>query len=690
MYIYNITTTITTILNQEKKSINAYRSFIMKPYKGKKLFDFPSERQNQNRRAGRFFSPRLFNGEPNFKKFNNANLAAKNMRTVQQYQRPISISSDSSRSRSSRSTNVSHLISPRTKKISKQNIHVNFTANLPSVLQNILNEWDTGNRNTRKQILENFLHQYSRQTSATIEADFGNGGSLLLSRFSSFLKMSYRSGFELALQLNVLSTFVVASSGSTYLSELLETGVIMTSLELFSLDRKLVKKEDIVAGLQMLRRVAATGRVYKEILCENDAVLKIVDCLNEQADSSICEFSRALLVELGTGNPRHAHVVLRGLLRLLPCKNSHARRIGAQAARMLLSSYSPHQYIGNDGSRGRKTRDNTLLAFVPVAIDMLRSIDLQVQYEAIEMLKTLVREGKLGASIVVGLLPLLETIEIIGEREESVKGDGKGNYKENDNDFNFTDEAVVMENNEKNSFRFEVAIKKNFENIEEANAYNRKCRACYGWQTSASKALLELCKAFENIIDCLVRCDAFVYLLTTLLNVRNYHGQQVAHEILIMIVDYVPEILDKIRDDYSGGNNKLWNFINNFSQLSDTEKNYVMFMSDNNNDSSKNGNDRVEHKNFIENKLKIRKLIDTSDEFLSSDAEYMFIENQIMEEENEEAAAIARSKLDQKYNNINRAEDHSALKPMNEDVVVDDGSDYRELMNAVIERSNAQ
>ena len=123
---------------------------------------------------------------------------------------------------------------------------------------------------------------------------------------------------------------------------------------------------------------------------------------------------------------------------------------------------------------------------------------------------------------------------------------------------------------------------------------------------------------------------------------------------------------------------------------SDTEKNYVMFMSDNNNDSSKNGNDRVEHKNFIENKLKIRKLIDTSDEFLSSDAEYMFIENQIMEEENEEAAAIARSKLDQKYNNINRAEDYSALKPMNEDVVVDDGSDYRELMNAVIERSNAQ
>ena len=42
-----------------------------------------------------------------------------------------------------------------------------------------------------------------------------------------------------------------------------------------------------------------------------------------------------------------------------------------------------------------------------------KSIDLQVQYEAIELLKTLVREGKLGTCITMGLLPLLVNIEIV-------------------------------------------------------------------------------------------------------------------------------------------------------------------------------------------------------------------------------------------------------------------------------------
>ena len=115
----------------------------------------------------------------------------------------------------------------------------------------MLNSWDTGNRQVRKQILEHFLQKYSRQTSATIEADFGNGGSLLFSRFSSFLKVSYRSGFELALQLQVLNTFIVAASGSTYLSELLENGVIVTALELLSVGREIVGNEDIIASLQL-------------------------------------------------------------------------------------------------------------------------------------------------------------------------------------------------------------------------------------------------------------------------------------------------------------------------------------------------------------------------------------------------------------------------------------------------------
>ena len=51
--------------------------------------------------------------------------------------------------------------------------------------------------------------------------------------------------------------------------ELLKNGVIVTALELLSVGREIVGNEDIIASLQLLRRVA-TGRLYKEILCEHE------------------------------------------------------------------------------------------------------------------------------------------------------------------------------------------------------------------------------------------------------------------------------------------------------------------------------------------------------------------------------------------------------------------------------------
>ena len=128
----------------------------MRPYRGKKTFDFPNERNDavRHKRGAGWFSPRINNVETNLKHINTSKLAARKMRTISQYQRPISICSVSSRSRGSRSSNTSRLISPRTKKITDKQIHVNFMANLPTVLQKILSNWDTGSRSDRKQILE--------------------------------------------------------------------------------------------------------------------------------------------------------------------------------------------------------------------------------------------------------------------------------------------------------------------------------------------------------------------------------------------------------------------------------------------------------------------------------------------------------------------------------------------------------
>ena len=273
-----------------------------------------------------------------------------------------------------------------------------------------------------------------------------------------------------------------------------------------------------------------------------------------ESNRDVCEVSRALIVELGTGNPRYAHFVLRGLLKILPCKNPHAKRIGAQVTRMLLSSYSPHQYIGNNGSDGRRAREDTMLAFVPVTINMLKSIDLQVQYEAIELLKTLIREGKLGASITMGLLPLLENIEIVSADKSVTSG------------------AVNTTEGEK-----PVEVGSNVSSSEDRqNAYDRKCRACYGWQEAGIKALCELCKTFDNIVDSLVRCEAMPYILTVLLYNRNHHAQQIAREVVLIMVEHFPSVLDSLKESYSVGNDLLWDIIKRFNEMGVEERNTAL------------------------------------------------------------------------------------------------------------------
>ena len=630
----------------------------MKPYYGKRTFSFPTDAP----------APTRFGDDPfklHFKKLSNGTkITASNSRN---FQRPKSHSSSSTRSRTT--STVSRLQSPRTRKISNQNTKIHFVSNLPPVLGKMLNSWDTGNRQVRKQILEHFLQKYSRQTSATIEADFGNGGSLLLSRFSSFLKMSYRSGFELALQLQVLNTFIIAASGSTYLSELLENGVIVTALELLSVGREIVGNEDIIASLQLLRRVAATGRLYKEILCEHEAVNKIVDCLYSESNRDVCEVSRALIVELGTGNPRYAHLVLRGLMKILPCQNSHAKRIGAQVTRMLLSSYSPHQYIGTNSSDGQRAREDTMLAFVPLTINMLKSIDLQVQYEAIELLKTLVREGKLGASITMGLLPLLENIEIVSAAKSVTTG--AVNTTEDEKPDKANSDVCAPEDGQ--------------------NAYDRKCHACYGWQEAGIKALCELCKTFDNVVDSLVRCHAMPYILTVFLNNRNNHAQQIAREVLLIMVEHFPTVLDTIKESYSIGNGLLWDIIKRFNETNQEERNRALLEIATRGSYQDDKQIPQQNEKFIMNKIKCRKLLDDSEEFSGSDAEFLFIENEIAKEEkaNANAAALAqrhsRSKGD-----LNSKGEAGSVESDEEEQHKDDGSDYREIMNRVIERSNAQ
>ena len=228
---------------------------------------------------------------------------------------------------------------------------------------------------------------------------------------------------------------------------------------------------------------------------------------------------------------------------------------------------------------------------------MLKSIDLQVQYEAIELLKTLIREGKLGTCITMGLLPLLENIEIVSADKSVTTG------------------AVNTTEGEK-----PVEANSNVSSPEDPqDAYDRKCHACYGWQEAGIKALCELCKKFDNIVDSLVRCQAMPYILTVFVNNRNHHAQQIAREVVLIMVEHFPAVLDTIKESYSIGNDLLWNIIKHFNEMNQEERNRALLEinSEGSHQDDKQTQQQIE---FYHEQDQMSKIADDSEEFNGSDA----------------------------------------------------------------------
>ena len=69
--------------------------------------------------------------------------------------------------------------------------------------------------------------------------------------------------------------------------------------------------------------------------------------------------------------------------------------------------------------------------------------------------------------------------------------------------------------------------------------------------------------------------------------------------------------------------------------------------------------------------------------------EFLFIENEIAKEEKANATALEQRQSRSKEN-LNSKAGAGSVKSGEEQQHKDDGSDYREIMNRVIERSNAQ
>uniref|UniRef100_A0A8D0KJZ4 Armadillo like helical domain containing 1 n=1 Tax=Salvator merianae TaxID=96440 RepID=A0A8D0KJZ4_SALMN len=265
-----------------------------------------------------------------------------------------------------------------------------------SRLITFLQEWDNAGRSTRSQILENFISANKGKTGPELEMEFSQGASLFLVRLTAWLRLTYLYGTCMQQLLKSIGIFLSAASGQRYLIEFLEVGGVLTLLEILGLSQ--LKEEDKKESIKLLQLVAASGRKFKELICESYGVRSIAEFLATSKSEETQEQVQILLDTLGHGNPKYQNQVYKGLIALLKCTSPKAQQLSLQTLRTIQTIVeTAHPSI------------------VDSVLGVLRSLHLEVQYEAIQLIKDLMAYD-VRLPLLKGLVALLKP-----SRQETAK-----------------------------------------------------------------------------------------------------------------------------------------------------------------------------------------------------------------------------------------------------------------------------
>ncbi|XP_066232295.1 LOW QUALITY PROTEIN: armadillo-like helical domain containing protein 1 [Saccopteryx leptura] len=257
-----------------------------------------------------------------------------------------------------------------------------------SRLLSFLQDWDNAGKATRSNILNNFIKTNQGKTAPELEQEFSQGASLFLARLTTWLRLTYMTGSCLEKLLRSIGIFLSAVSSNRYLTEFLEVGGVLTLLEILGLEK--IKEEDKKQSIKLLQVIANSGRKYKELICESYGVRSIAEFLAKSKSEKTQEEVQVLFDSLVHGNPKYQNQVYKGLIALLPSASPKAQQLSLQTLRTAQS------IIGT-----------THPSIVAGVLNILRTMHLEVQYEAIELIKDLVNYD-VCATLLKGLLDLLK------------------------------------------------------------------------------------------------------------------------------------------------------------------------------------------------------------------------------------------------------------------------------------------
>lgn len=252
----------------------------------------------------------------------------------------------------------------------------------------LLQQWDHGSKNVRSKILQDFIASNQGKTGPELDLEFAHAASLFLTRVTAWLRLTYMLGTCVQLQLKAITIFVGSSSGHRFLAEFLEVGGVLTVLEILGLRQ--AKEADKCQALKLLMCVSNSGRRYKELICESFGIRAVAECLAKSNSEETQDCARNLLQQLSSGNPKYEGQVYKALIALLKCVSPKAQQMAAQTLRIV------QPIVG--------TANPTIVE--PVLL-LLRSLHLEVQYEASELIKDLMKYD-VQHSLLKGLVTLLK------------------------------------------------------------------------------------------------------------------------------------------------------------------------------------------------------------------------------------------------------------------------------------------
>ncbi|XP_036925567.1 armadillo-like helical domain containing protein 1 isoform X2 [Sturnira hondurensis] len=256
-----------------------------------------------------------------------------------------------------------------------------------SRLLSFLQDWDNAGKVTRSHILNNFIETNQGKTGPELEQEFSQGASLFLVRLTTWLRLTYMTGLCLEKLLRSIGIFLSAVSSNRYLIEFLEVGGVLTLLEILALEK--ISEGDKKESIKLLQVIANSGRKYKELICESYGVRSIAEFLATCKSEETQEEVQVLLDSLLHGNPKYQNQVYKGLIALLPSTSPKAQQLSLQALR------TAQPIVGS-----------THPSIVDCVLSVLRTMHLEVQYEAIKLIKDLVNYDVCPA-LLKGLVDLL-------------------------------------------------------------------------------------------------------------------------------------------------------------------------------------------------------------------------------------------------------------------------------------------